>query len=571
MEPALSLSDRYLDLLDEAYAATETPARYDDLMDRARLYFFGATDSPDLAADIVGGQTHDDALEAHLPRIKSLFERYETTSTAANADTFHARLTVSQRDLIVTRNQAASRLTGLIFPCHADDLPFDYATLSFLKGAAIKSDGKTPLDRVILTTIETPDIRSCLALVQRPADANKQLTISISYIDWSPELMTRIGSAFGLTTAETGVLEGLVQNLSQREIAEATGRSTDTIKAHAKSILRKAGCARMSDVVQLAASIAYLVRLYPEQDASALMAKWETPTSNMARLKRGTRQLAYYTYGAGDVPILFIHGFLQGPFFTDAFIQGLTAQNLHLICPSRPGFGYTSPSQDRASYEQVIVADTIALLDHLKISKCAMAVHQLSSSHAYRIALAQTERFTAMLMISASPTINDEKHMAHMDSVTRVAAAAARYTPSVLKLINQMGIATYRKRGGPEAFLRKRYKQSSLDLATLDNPDLRDRQIEGVYHYIEQGSEALVRDAKSSMNNWGDLIDQLKIPQAWYHGARCTALKPSLVKDYVDARIGAPYTIVEDASTNLLHQRPDIIVNALAQLATAID
>lgn len=565
----MSLSDRYLDLLDEAYAATETPARYDDLVERARLYFFGATDAPNLAEDLVDSQIHDDALEAHLPRIKSLFERYDTTSATSNADTFHARLTVSQRDLIVTGNQAASRLTGLLFPCHADDLPFDHETLSFLKGAAIKSDDKTPLDRVILATVETPDIRSCLALVQRPADANKQLTVSISYIDWSPELMQRIGSAFGLTAAETGVLEGLVQNLSQREIAEATDRSTDTIKAHAKSILRKAGCARMSDVVQLAASIAYLVRLYPEQDANALMAKWETPTANMSRLKRGRRQLAYYTYGAGDIPVLFVHGFLQGPFFTDAFIKGLSENNIRLICPSRPGFGYTSPSLDRATYEQTVVEDTFALLDHLRIKTCTIAVHQLSSSHGYRIALAHQTRFTGMLMISASPPINDEQHMAHMDNTTRVAAAAARYTPSVLKLINQMGIATYRKRGGPEAFLRKRYKQSPLDLATLDTPDLRDRQIEGVYHYIEQGSEALVRDAKSSMRNWSDLIDQLDIPQAWFHGAKCTALKPSLVKDYVDARIGAPYTIVEDASTNLIHQRPDIIVNALAQLSAA--
>ena len=568
----MSISDRYLDLLDEAYATTETPARYDDLMVRAQHYFFGAGNGENLAADLPEGALYDDALEAHLPRLRRLFERYESSSLAANAETFHARLTISQRDLIVTGNPAAESLTGLTFPAHVDDLPFDYETMSFLKSAALKKTiEKAPVDRVILTTVETQDIRSCLALVQRPADTNKSLTISISYIDWSPDLMQRIGGAFNLTAAEIGVLTGLVQNKSQRDIAESSGRSTDTIKAHAKSILRKSGCSRMSDVVQLAASIAYLVRLYPEQDVATITEKWETPTANMHRLKRGARQVAYYVYGSGSKPVLFIHGFLQGPFFTSEFLDLIEAADLKLICPSRPGFGYTSPAPDRKSYEQFIVDDALALLDHLKISKCVMAVHQLSSNHAYRIALAAPTRFSAMLMISASPPLTDDGYMAHMDTATRVAAAAARYTPSVLKLINQMGIATYRKDGGPEAFLRKRYNSSALDIATLDKAETRQPQIAGVYHYIEQGPEALVRDARSATADWSALLPQLNLKQEWYHGAACTALKPSIVQNIVETDIGAPYTIIEGASTNLIHPRPDIIVNALAQLSASVD
>ena len=73
-------------------------------------------------------------------------------------------------------------------------------------------------DRIILASIETVQVRACLALIQRPKDNEDMLQVSLSYIDWSAGLMVRLGEAFGLTASETKILEGYLGNLSQKDI-----------------------------------------------------------------------------------------------------------------------------------------------------------------------------------------------------------------------------------------------------------------------------------------------------------------------------------------------------------------
>lgn len=57
---------------------------------------------------------------------------------------------------------------------------------------------------------------------------------------------------YGLTTAETQVLRALAQGRVAKEIAKERGNSVNTIYNQIKSILKKTGCKRQSEVVRMA-------------------------------------------------------------------------------------------------------------------------------------------------------------------------------------------------------------------------------------------------------------------------------------------------------------------------------
>ena len=549
------IETRYQRLVEEAYSAAASDTGYSDVLEQTHRYLF--SDEAKLHADLPRNRSRDIALEMHLPQLKQLFER--RANLAQSGDQPYALLSIRQRDGIVAGNTSAEGLLNCKFPCSIESLPLDHSSLRRLRSVVNRP---TKSIELLLMRIGEENPRSCLVMVQEAQPGISE--VAISYLNWTPELRDTVCRALGLSDRETQVFGELVQNKSFNEIAQALNRSPETVRSQSKNILRKTGCTKMSEVVQIASGLAYLLEQQPPQIASpedTLI--WKTPINRMATLPRPNgRTLAYYTRGKGRRRILFMHGFLQGPFFTPAFEKALSLADIQLICPSRPGFGYTSKSSSRSNYELTTIEDAIALLDQLEIEETILVCHQLSTNHAFRLKAKIPQRIKAMVMISASPPI-DEAYIKQMDTPTKIAAATAKYTPSVLKLINEIGIHSHRRGGGPRAFLQSRYKNSEMDLSTLDDPVLCKQQINGVFHYIEQGSETLVRDAVSSMKDWGDLFVGDACPQRWLHGAQCKALNVEVVREIVQSRIQARYDIVPDASTNLIHQKPELVVSAI--------
>lgn len=65
-----------------------------------------------------------------------------------------------------------------------------------------------------------------------------------------------IQALFDLTPAEVGVVIDLGTGAAPKAIARRTGRSVETVRNQIKSVLRKTGCARSSDLVRLIGDIA---------------------------------------------------------------------------------------------------------------------------------------------------------------------------------------------------------------------------------------------------------------------------------------------------------------------------
>lgn len=563
MEPVRP--DDLADLLDAAYATPEEPGRFDDLVAIAQRFLarLPGQDAPTPGEDV--RVALDAKFGAHAKRLARAIAREEEMSTLTRGETFHARLTINRLDLSVRGNAAAERLTSRSFPCSLDDLPFDSVAISVLKRNALDETTETAQrDKIIFATVEEPQTRSCLALIQRPPDDHAALSIAISYIDWSRELVTRLGEAFGLSDSETDVLEGYLNSLNAKEIAEQRGRSPETIKVQSKAILRKTGCGRMPEVLQLSASIAYLLRLHAPAPDNAMRELWSAPRLDIHILSRNSgREKAFYVFGEGDRTVMFVHGLIQGPFFTQRFLTAAARASIRLVCPSRPGFGFTSPAPSRTAYEAAVVQDALAVADHLGVERLVVASTKVGASHACRIVRALGSRAAGLAMIAAGVPVFNDRNLAHMDAQTRLASVAARYAPSMMGLITRLGIAAYKRRG-VDAFLQSYLAASPRDLALMDDPEIRRILRYGIYHVVHQGPDAWVHDSISSMSGWQVDHKAVHVPQLWLHGDDDRVMSVDAVATYLAGTPDCTLEVIRDAGMQLTHEHPELVVDRLS-------
>lgn len=562
--PHMSLSHRYFEMLGAAYEVPAEMEKFEAFLQTAMAYFFDGDTGYGLARDVPRHTEEDKTIDTHAERISALIEE-AAKRNSETSERFHAVLDISAGTEKVIGNIAAGHLMNCSFPCQLDDIPLDPEAVTEIR-KTLRSTQRQTKDRIILATVGENQAQTCLALIQRPKDEANHAHVSLSYIEWSQALMTNLGEAFGLTPSETAILEGYLANLSQKEIADQRGRSLETVKGQSKSILRKTGCARMSDVVHLCASIAYLMRQLPDAEKASKSESWATPEENMSVLHRPKgRKLAWYTVGSGAKPVLFVHGYLQGPFFTPAFLRALGAIDVQLIAPSRPGFGYTSPSSSGANFDETVVQDALALVDDLQLERVSLCVHQGGTSHGYRIAQALGRRMGDMLVLGGGIPIDEAVHLSHMDPQTRFAAMATRHAPSIMKMVTSIGLPVYRRKGS-KAFLQKQFSKSPLDLATLSDRVLMKVQAEGLYHAVEQGAGAWVRDGASAMADWTADLEAYEGRQIWLQANDDSIISAEDVRRRIEQRPNVEFHILKGHGTNILHTAIPEIMDALASL-----
>jgi DNA-binding CsgD family transcriptional regulator len=78
-----------------------------------------------------------------------------------------------------------------------------------------------------------------------------------------------LSPAYGLSAAESELLDGLLGGLRLAEIAASRGTSRETARSQLKSIFRKTGVATQSDLVALAAGTAGPVMPWAHGKAAA--------------------------------------------------------------------------------------------------------------------------------------------------------------------------------------------------------------------------------------------------------------------------------------------------------------
>jgi len=548
---------RYFELLGRAYEIPLESTGFEDFLDAAHDYFCADPETGKVAEDVA--RFSHDGLEDHTSRLERIFD-VAMKAEAHEAETdarYHSVLRVVPGTMQVHGNEAAVALLGCDLPRRLSELPFDHDALNQIREALSEPDRE---DLIVLARVREDDPRPCLALVQPGHGDDTEARISLSFIHWSEGLIERLGNALGLTESETEVLQGHLDNKTPREIAEERGRSPETIKVQAKTILRKTGCARMTDVVRLAASISYLLRKMPDARRADLD-DWATPVSSLTQTVRDGRSIAYYRHGpsSAKTTVLFSHALIQGPFFAPAFLSKLADAGVRLLAPSRPGYGYSGPPRSADTFEADAVADALAVLDVEGVESVHVVGHQLGTSHAYRIANALGPRARSLIFINGGIPL-DEKHYASMDRRVRFAAMATRHAPAILKMANALGIRSFRKKG-VRAFLTDRYARSEVDMRALLMPGVMELHANGSFHACEQEGMPFFLDEKSKHADWSADALSASCHQYWLQPEDCSIVDPEAVREFVGKLRGARFETEPGAGAIMLYQRPERVAH----------
>jgi pimeloyl-ACP methyl ester carboxylesterase/DNA-binding CsgD family transcriptional regulator len=552
----------YIGLLGLAYQVPLDNSAFEHFLDAAHDFFAVNLKTGDVNPSILGNDAAQSELDTHTDRLSEIFDMAIALekSQSARDDPYHAALQVQPGKPLVDGNDAACVLLGCDLPAPLEDLPLDPDTCRLIR-KTLNTPGEQ--DRIFLGSIGEDADSTCLGLIHRPADPEAALRISLSFVHWSESLLDRLGTALGLTDSETQVLAGYLSNKTPKQIAADRERSVETIKAQSKSILRKTGCARIADLVQLSAGIAFMLHQLPGSPSDNLLASWTTPREHLHTLQRGGRTVAYYRHGTGRRTLVFLHALIQGPFFQPQFLDHLEQNDFTLLAPSRPAYGYTSPPETEAAFEETSLRDALAVIDQHTSGEVHIIAQQLGTSHGARLANALGPRARSLILVNGGIPLSKE-HYAGMDRRVRFAAMSARHAPSVLKLSNALGLRSFRRRGARH-FLIDRYNQSDTDMQALSRPGVLETHALGIFHACEQGGAPFYLDELSKHSDWAADLNAVSCPQYWLQPEKCRIVQPDDVRAVTERLQDARFTIEPDAGSIMLHERPERVARFIAQ------
>ncbi|PWV98793.1 pimeloyl-ACP methyl ester carboxylesterase [Hoeflea marina] len=583
-DQVLAARDRLLVLLDSAYEVAADPASFDKLLDASNSYFFSGIES--LAADIPRVMAEDPFLRPHVDRIARQLDALPGDRTTGSRPAAYARMLLAKGGVVLTANAAATALTGVTAPSAVSQLPFDHESLraidKALRGLGARSAG--PAGPVLLNITLERDGAGCIGLLARarleqPDGSHAEaLALSLSHIDWTAKQDAFMEPPFSLTRSESEVLAGLMEGLSYDEIAEARGRLVSTVRSQIKAIMRKTGRNKIAALVQLGASVGYLTELSnaigEAGDAQAgpshvsrVVANLVTETQINRQLQldlHDGRRLGYYLHGPEcGKPALFFHGLILGPTITPSMNAALFRHGLRLIAPSRPHFGLSSPPLPQAGFDDTVLSDAAALVEHLGIEDLVIVAHQGGVSHAFRVAGRFANRLHGMVMVGAGIPIDESRHLRSMNPQTRLAAAATRHAPVLMELITRAAIAVFNKRGH-ERFLYEHFAENPGQLASLRDPEVMAVSLDGLGHLIAQGAKAFVVDGGAAMANWSDDFIRITAPCHWIHGTDDAVLKPDDIREWVSAYPNHTLDVIGDGTSSLLYTHAEDILAEVA-------
>lgn len=569
--------NKMLDLLGQAYQAVDDYEKIDELMDDINSYLFEDEGDAVVSKNLPEFAGFDPHLETHIGQLEKLMAKQANDDKIGLSMGSHAQMIFSNQGRVLTANSHTNRLFDGKSDGYLDDLPLSLDSVKTLKDLIREvSAGVQNLERIIYLQIEADGLQTAFGYCRSiPIGDDKMgLHVTLSIFEWSVAIFRSLENALGLSESEGLVLQGVLKGQTRLEIAQERGRSISTIKAQANAVLHKANCSNMNELANLCTSIAYVVglsdKLVKNTKLSGIV---DTPRQALRILPLADeRKLAYYEYGdPNGTPVIYFHGFYQGPYFTDDMIRKFLNNGLRIIAPSRPYFGYTDPPKNEKDFVKTVNDDVVALVKHLKLGQnIIVAAHHAGGSFAFRFAKHFEQKITGMVMIGAGIPIEDV-HIKYMSKNARMAAVASRHAPSLMRLLITLAVKNY-KRNGLDAMLDKSYSESGVggeDDLVLKNKFERPVLKQGMQHLVQQGAEAFVHDGRAQMLDWTAEFDAVNCRQTWVMGRHCPVMGAHFVSDYIGSKTNHSVEIIEDSGYNILFQSFDKFIEKLLEMRQA--
>jgi pimeloyl-ACP methyl ester carboxylesterase len=266
----------------------------------------------------------------------------------------------------------------------------------------------------------------------------------------------------------------------------------------------------------------------------------------------------------GAEPIIFLHGFPESHRTWRHQVANLSKDHF-CIAPDQRGFAGSDKPQEVKAYEtDKIVADLIALADHLGIDRFTLVGHDWGGAAAWLAALRHPRRVKRLVIINAPHPLIFQRSL--IDDPDQ--RAASQYIRAFRSPVMEAGIRTM----GLERFFKKSFG-AHVDLALIPDEEkaayLRDWREKGALTgmlnwYRASGIKVPATGQKAAKPMWTHLpFPTLHMPVLVVWGMKDKALLPVQLEGLDDLIADLTLVRIEDAGHFVPWEKPDAVTGAI--------
>ena len=547
-------------MIDRIYDVAIDPSRYEELLDRweamirpIRMQYNGDTGSLNQIADF---ESHFQRADLFLDRIKEEHDPSARKALVGGYDKSPVLLVDASLHLAEVND--AARAVGLQSGDPLSKLAIDAEDIDALEQAIRRllhdRPNQTQMFRARLADrdkVAVFQLRHCTG----PNEETFAVVISSEMI-WPEGFEDVLRDAFAITQAEVGVVRGLVDGKTLREIAEDRERSVETVRAQLRAILSKTDTRSQTELVRLTlsmmdiASVTFDIGGSMRPESKGFSALRPVPYQSF---EQEGRRLDYLTLGdPNGRPVLYMQldfGLIRWPASAEAYAA---ATGLCVIVLVRPGFGDSTALPKGGSYASGVADCLAALLDHLSVSQCPMICTGSDFYFSVHLADRHPDRISGILACAPHLPLDRPEQYERMHKWHRFIAAGGRYTPHLLPFMVKAGFSLAR-RIGKRGFIHAVYGDSPSDVATFEDPE--------VFEAMTCGSEVALSDTHSAHaafsreiiaqenDDWADVLCRIeaRLPVKVYWGTADPQVPPATACEHEESYPGLDYTPLHDS------------------------
>lgn len=498
-DTAKDTAARQDDVIDRLYEVAVDPSRYESLLDHWEAMIgpqrAEAHTRPSPALGLESLASHVERADQVLTRV---FQQEAPTGPQAVIDQIDrsAAFAVDRGLRVVAHNGAAAHLLKLengtsLLALSLGDGDADH--LAHHAGRLFNSNRPEP---VVLRGRRANGQHMIVFHMQivREDDAPPYVMVISSDVRWPEGFTDMLRAAFEFTPVEAEVVRALTEGQTLQEVADARGRSVDTLRAQLKSIMAKTETRSQTELVRLTLSTMDIAQYSAHASDAATAtssgyAKLEPRPFQTMSLDDG-RRMDYLVLGDPEgLPLIYLpldYGLVRWPASAEA---EAARRGIKIVVPVRAGFGHSTSLPRRTPYAPQLADDLATLMDHLGVAQAPFLSLGGDSHIAAVFNSIHPDRMTALVACAGVLPLTRSEQYDRMEKWHRFILAGARYTPHLLPFMVKAGFALA-KRLGKRGFLHAVYGKSAADMATIRDPE--------AYEALIVGSEVCLSDTHSA-------------------------------------------------------------------------
>ncbi len=452
------------ELIEEIYATTVAPERFATLLGDWERYL--STSDGERAA-LAQPQVRE-----HLTRAAQIFDSIWLSEPAAD--------------------EPAPVIGGLYpwFECDAAGMVTDAnrpaaALYAAKPDATLNSLKFTPEDRQRLQTAllqalqaqDTPQVISCDGIDQRAhtvvsvqRTGPRRVRFVTNDLVWTARLKEIVSSSFGLSRAESEIVQMLAEGGSVNTIAAERQSAVTTVRAQIRSIYDKTAVRNQAELLRLAIGIATIA--HAEE-----MAQSAPATNSILPLAQDVRHLTlpdgrtldYVEFGAqSGTPVLFLHDEYYGYHWSRGMVEHARQQHLRIIAPARGGYGQSDPYAEETDPTHQCCQDLLLLLDELGVAEFSLLTRRTGYRFGLQICHKAPGRIQKFIACAPALPARNAEDYASMNPLARFISLTTLSNPTLLAFVARAG-NRFIQTQGLRQFARVINKACDVDLEIIEN------------------------------------------------------------------------------------------------------